>query len=73
MSSPKADWVKRNDSPPPGSDNAREQGCTCPIFDNCRGEGGYFGGYIISEDCPIHGSENPKDDTEKDAKRPDTE
>ena len=28
-----------NDKPSPGSDEAVEKGCRCPVMDNCRGRG----------------------------------
>lgn len=47
-------------TPAPGSPEAIAQGCTCPVLDNGHGKG-YLGdgerfGWIISEDCPVHGS-----------------
>lgn len=43
----------------PGSGEAREQGCKCPVLDNCHGAGRYGDGtqygWYIREDCPIHG------------------
>ena len=54
--------------PKPGSKEAKEQGCTCPILDNHYGEG-YCGGvkdekghtvYVVNTDCPIHGEEATK-------------
>jgi hypothetical protein len=45
-------------SPPnPGSDEAVNQGCTCPVLDNGRGLGLPGGNFWFSEDCPLH---NPK-------------
>jgi hypothetical protein len=47
----------------PGSDEAIEQGCTCPVLDNAHGRG-YLGGmrspegnplFVMSADCPLHG------------------
>jgi hypothetical protein len=40
---------------PPGSDEALEEGCTCPVLDNPYM--GVEGEYVISMDCPIHGEE----------------
>lgn len=42
--------------PPPGSDAAIQQGCTCPIMDNAHGRGymGVSGVYVFSGDCPLH-------------------
>lgn len=44
---------------PPGSDEAIDEGCTCPVLDNSHGEG-YMGTdrYVVSFDCPIHGENN---------------
>lgn len=47
-------WEANNDTPPPGSDKARDKGCSCPVLDNGHGEGGHMGGYTISGDCSIH-------------------
>lgn len=52
-------------TPNPGSDEAREQGCRCPVLDNARGYG-YMGGardengdtmFVIDERCPLHASQ----------------
>lgn len=49
------------EKPPPGSKEARDQGCTCPVMDNHSGRGS---GYVDEEgnplfwfngECPIHG------------------
>ena len=49
--------------PNPGSDEAKIQGCRCPIYDNAKGKG-YLGGvedengkpiFVINLDCPLHG------------------
>lgn len=51
---------------PPGSKEAVEKGCLCPVVDNCRGKGignGLFRdsegnpAYWISQKCPLHGDE----------------
>lgn len=41
----------------PGSESAREAGCTCPVLDNCHGAGyfGKHGVFVMSENCPLHG------------------
>jgi len=43
----------------PGSTEAREKGCTCPILDNHYGRGrggeGEKYGWWIVQDCPLHG------------------
>ena len=46
-----------SDIPKPGSDAAVEQGCTCPVMDNCHGEGFLWDGaqvFWINEKCPLH-------------------
>jgi len=44
---------------PPGSDEARAHGCTCPVLDNGHGHGaGMLDGetvWWIRADCPLHG------------------
>jgi hypothetical protein len=40
--------------PNPGSKEAEELGCTCPIIDNHFGKGLPTGDFWISEDCPLH-------------------
>lgn len=53
-----------SDSPNPGSERARKEGCTCPRYDNRHGKG-YFverdgtPKFILREDCPLHGSPHP--------------
>ena len=48
-------------TPPPGSLEATKQGCTCPVFDNCKGRGCGLTDkdtgnplYYINEKCPLH-------------------
>lgn len=50
--------------PNPGSQEARDRGCRCPVLDNAHGKG-YLGGakdrqgrvqFVIKESCPLHGS-----------------
>lgn len=44
--------------PYPGSDEAIQQGCTCPVLDNRHGQGYYAGPdgtFVMVEDCPLHG------------------
>lgn len=48
----------------PGSSDAQEAGCLCPVMDNARGRG-YMGGakdpatgktvYVMTDECPLHG------------------
>lgn len=46
-------------TPNPGSEEALDQGCTCPVVDNNHGRGSYKGtGFIYSADCPLHGVDN---------------
>jgi len=51
------------DTPNPGSPEAIEKGCPCPIMDNAHGRG-YMGGvkdqngnlmFVTRTDCPLHG------------------
>ena len=50
-------------TPNPGSDEARKNGCACPIMDNNHGDGcgrrDYNGRpmFWINESCPLHGKE----------------
>lgn len=57
--------------PNPGSDEAVEQGCTCPVFDNGRGRGLYGGMthpesgrplFVFDLDCPLHGKGDWQDE-----------
>lgn len=45
--------------PKPGSREAVEAGCKCPILDNAYGRGIYGDGdrfgYWLHENCPLHG------------------
>jgi hypothetical protein len=48
-------------SPNPGSPEAREAGCRCPILDNNHGRGAYRDPdgtpqFWIVEHCPMHGA-----------------
>ena len=36
----------------PGSDTAREKGCTCPVMDNGRGHNEHW--RVVRADCPVH-------------------
>ena len=42
--------------PNPGSQEAIDSGCGCPVLDNCRGKGCYCDGktFIIVVGCPLH-------------------
>ena len=45
----------------PGSKEAVKNGCTCAIFDNCRGDPkfGEKHGFYITKGCPLH--DRPED------------
>lgn len=45
-----------DDAPNPGSDEALDQGCTCPVLDNSHGNGYYGDGskFVITAGCPLH-------------------
>jgi len=45
-----------DDTPNPGSDEAREQGCRCAVFDNNHGRRPPFppDGWWITHGCPVH-------------------
>jgi hypothetical protein len=47
-----------SERPNPGSREAVEAGCTCPVLDNCHGAG-HLGGpdHIVVMSCPLHGAE----------------
>lgn len=49
--------------PNPGSDEAVELGCKCPVMDNRRGKGAYFDAFGMpvfwySDDCAVHSNYN---------------
>lgn len=57
ISDPKS-WTNMENKPNPGSTEAQEKGCTCPVVDNHFGEGILIDGeksWWMTEDCPIHG------------------
>ena len=51
--------------PNPGSPEATQQGCTCPVLDNAHGAGWLCstswlrsnGLFMVRADCPLHGTE----------------
>lgn len=55
--------------PTPGSKEAVDQGCTCPVFDNAKGRGylGIAGIFVFSETCPLHA---PKKETHESHRSP---
>lgn len=63
----------QKNSHPPGSPDAVEAGCTCPVIDNGYGQGAWVdeqGGacYWITADCPLH--DPHKDEEGPDASEP---
>lgn len=46
--------------PNPGSDEAVEQSCICPVLDNNHGQGVDGGYWWITRDCPLHGAKERK-------------
>lgn len=46
----------KDSKPNPGSDDAVDRGCLCPVMANCRGRGvfGREGEFWMSSDCPVH-------------------
>ena len=44
------------ETPNPGSDEARDQGCICAVLDNCHGRFAPFppDGWYITVGCPVH-------------------
>lgn len=42
--------------PAPGTEDAQNQGCTCPVMDNEYGRGyhGQAGIYVYTAGCPVH-------------------
>ena len=57
---------------PPGSFEARRDGCKCPVFDNHYGRG-YGGdsrlyGWVVSDDCKLHATKRPAPEVDLQAK-----
>lgn len=54
------DYDEDMDMPLPGSPEAIDMGCACPVDKNHGGDGkhgdGDTFGWIIDNDCPVHGS-----------------
>lgn len=51
-------------TPSPGSHEATERGCTCPVMDNAHGCGipSRDGpGFLIAGDCPLHAPKELRD------------
>ena len=56
----------------PGSKEAQDHGCKCPVLDNNHGAGWDYSGevFVISELCPLHNSvfkEKESDDRDEKA------
>ena len=49
--------VDKDKTPDPGTKEAIEMGCTCPVMDNEYGRGymGQEGVFVHSSACPVHG------------------
>ena len=47
--------------PSPGSDEAIEQGCLCPVLDNAHGKGLGNGEFWITSGCPLHDKATKED------------
>jgi hypothetical protein len=44
-------------APNPGSPEAVEQGCSCPVLDNAHGAGIGNGSFVFAAGCPLHRAE----------------
>lgn len=48
--------IDPDDKPNPGSPDARQLGCLCPVMDNNQGlYKPWQGTWLIEETCPVHG------------------
>ena len=49
--------IDKEKIPDPGTKEAIEMGCTCPVMDNEHGRGymGQEGVFVHSSACPVHG------------------
>jgi hypothetical protein len=58
-----------SEKPNPGSQEAQDQGCICPVMDNGRGdpEIGRIRGFVMVIGCPIHA---PETNSEKEGSDP---
>ena len=60
-----------NRPPPPGSPEAIDLGCKCPVMENHHGKGymGVAGVFVYSGDCPLHAFEpqewTPQDELDR--------
>lgn len=62
--------MTHNPIPNPGSNEAVDLGCTCPIMDNHYGAGyanrnGLEAVFVINADCPLHGGTVPEPEAVK--------
>ena len=50
--------MKNNEIPAPGTQDAIDRGCKCPVMDNAHGRGAYIKDgkwiYWYSTDCELH-------------------
>jgi len=46
-----------NETPNPGSQEAQDMGCSCPVIDNSYGSGmdGKHELWVFDPGCPVHG------------------
>jgi hypothetical protein len=53
------------ETPNPGSEEARAQGCTCPVMDNFGGKTAPWppDGWWINGDCPVHAPSETKEES----------
>lgn len=59
--------------PTPGSREAIDLGCTCPVMDNDGGRGFVINGetcFWFTQGCPVHGRDEPEPSTENQGKDP---
>ena len=57
--------MSENKIPNPGSDEARQRGCRCPVLDNNHGRGwgkDEHGNdiFVYNMECPLHGINAPR-------------
>lgn len=57
--------AKKDKVPNPGSEEAIEQGCTCPVLDNAHGKGIGNGLYWYAGNCPVHRTKDIKPERNK--------
>lgn len=54
-------WEGSMNTPNPGSQEAVDAGCKCPVMDNWRGDPamGRIRGFVVTVGCPVHHPANP--------------